>query len=80
MNDPDIYEVESILDSQAPRGRQGFKYLVKWKGWPHKYNTKEPVENLTDSQEAIWTFNELYPEKPYPADYIHRLPSLQELA
>ena len=49
MDDPDIYKVESILDSQALRGRQGFKYLVKWKGWPHKYNTKEPVENLTDS-------------------------------
>ena len=49
MDDPDIYEVESILDSQALQGRQGFKYLVKWKGSPHKYNTKELVENLTDS-------------------------------
>ena len=40
----------------------------------------EPVENLTDFQEAIWTFYELYPENPHPADYIHRLLSLQELA
>ena len=80
MNDPNIYEIKSILNSQASRGRQGFKYLVKWKGWPHKYNTKEPVENLTDSQEAILTFHKLYPEKPRPADYIHLLPSLQELA
>ena len=53
MNNPDIYEVENILDFQAPQGRQGFKYLVKWKGWPYKYHTKEPVENLTDFQEAI---------------------------
>ena len=29
MDDSDIYEVESILDSQTPRGRHGFKYLVK---------------------------------------------------
>ena len=50
MDDPDIYEVESIIDSEAPQGRQAFKYLVKWKGWPHKYNTKEPVENLTLSK------------------------------
>ena len=49
MDDTDIYEVENILDSQAPWGRQGFKYLVKWKGWLYKYNIKEPVENLTDS-------------------------------
>ena len=32
MNDPDIYEVDSIIDSQTSRGKQGFKYLVKWKG------------------------------------------------
>ena len=78
MDESDIYEVKSILVSQAPRGRQGFKYLIKWKGWPHEYNTKVLVENLTDSQKAIWTFHELYPEKSRPADYIHRLPSLQE--
>ena len=53
MDDPDIYEIENILDSQAPQGKQGFKYLVKWKGWPHKYNIKEPIENLIDFQEAI---------------------------
>ena len=32
MNDSDVYEVESIIDSQASRGWQKFKYLVKWKG------------------------------------------------
>ena len=80
MDNSDIYEVESILDSQTSQGRQGFQYLVKWKGWSHKYNTKEPVENLTDFQEAIWTFHELYPEKSCLANYIHRLLSLQKLA
>ena len=29
MDDSDIYEVKSIIDSQAPRDWQKFKYLVK---------------------------------------------------
>ena len=32
MDNPDVYEVKSIIDSQASRGWQKFKYLVKWKG------------------------------------------------
>ena len=28
MKNSDVHEVESIIDSQAPRGRQKFKYLV----------------------------------------------------
>ena len=80
MDDSDVYEVENIIDSQAPRGWQKFKYLVKWKGWLHEYNTKEPVEHLESSEEAIWTFHEQYPGKQHPAGYVHRPPSLQELA
>ena len=80
MDDLDVYEVESIVDSQAPCGQQKFKYLVKWEGWPHEYNTKEPVEHLEGSEEAIWMFYEQYPGKPLPAGYVHRPPSLQELA
>ena len=29
MDDPNVYKVKSIIDSQAPRGQQKFKYLVK---------------------------------------------------
>ena len=32
MDNPDVYKVKSIIDSQAPRGQQKFKYLVKEKG------------------------------------------------
>ena len=32
MDNPNVYEVKSIIDSQAPCGQQKFKYLVKWKG------------------------------------------------
>ena len=60
MDNPNVYKVESIIDSQAPCGQQKFKYLVKWKGWSYEYNTKEPVELLEGSKEAIWTFHEQY--------------------
>ena len=80
MNDLDVYEVKSIIDSQAPRGCQKFKYLVKQKSWPHEYNTKESVEHLEGSEKVIWTFHEQYPGKPCSAGYVHRSPSLQELA
>ena len=80
MDDPDVYKVKSVIGSQAPRDQQKFKYLVKWKGWPHEYNTKEPVEHLEGSEEAMWTFHEQYSGKPRLASYVHRPPSLQELA
>ena len=80
MDDSDIYEIKSIINSQAPRGGQKFKYLVKWKGWPHEYNTKKPVEHLEGSEEAIWRFHEQYPGKPRPTGYVHRPLSLQKLA
>ena len=32
MDNSDVYEVESIIDSQVPHGWQKFKYLVKGKG------------------------------------------------
>ena len=80
MDDSNVYEVESINNSQAPRGRPKFKYLVKWKGWPHEYNIKKLVEHLEGSEEAIWMSHEQYLGKPRLAGYVHRLPSSQELA
>ena len=80
MDDPDVYKVKSIMDSQAQCGQQKFKYLVKWKDWPHEYNIKEPVEHLEGFEEVIWMFHEQYPGKPRLAGYVHRPPSLQELA
>ena len=53
MDDLDVYKIKSIIDSQASRGWQKFKYLVKWKGWPHEYNTKKPMVHLEGSEEAI---------------------------
>jgi histone-lysine N-methyltransferase SUV39H len=45
------YEVEKVIQAKKIEGRQ--HYYVKWRGWPDKYNTWEPVENLIHSQEAL---------------------------
>ena len=80
MDNPDVFEVENIIDFQTSCNWQKFKYLVKWKGWPHEYISKKPVEHLEELEEAIWTFYKQYTGKPRPAGYVHRHPSLQELA
>ena len=46
----DEFEVEQIL------GKQGQRYLVKWKGYPHSENTWEPKEHLTNCQTALQRF------------------------
>ena len=79
INDPDTYEIKSIIDSYASQSQQKFKYLVKWKGWPDKFNTKKPVEYLTNCAEIIWMFYKLNPGKSQPPNYIHKRLSLQEL-
>jgi len=38
------FEVEKIIDKVEDEN--GPKYLVKWKGISHKFNTWEPIENL----------------------------------
>ena len=53
IDDPNTYKVESIIDSYTLQGQQKFRYLVKWKGWPNKFNTKEPIKHLTNCSEAI---------------------------
>ena len=32
------------------------KYLIKWKGWPAKYNTWEPMAHLQNLQQEIEAF------------------------
>ena len=53
VDNSDIYEVESIIDSYSLWGQQKFKYLVKWKSWPHEFNTKKLVKHLTNWEEVI---------------------------
>ncbi|XP_022095473.1 uncharacterized protein LOC110981827 [Acanthaster planci] len=41
-----VYIVDSIRKTRRKKG--GLEYLVKWKGWPAKFNTWEPEENILD--------------------------------
>ncbi|XP_062501835.1 uncharacterized protein LOC134178937 [Corticium candelabrum] len=52
--DDDTYEVEKIVK----RSKTGDRYLIKWKGFPHKANTWEPVENLHGCDNLLDTFIE----------------------
>ena len=49
----DIYKVESIINSYSLQNQQKFYYMVKWKCWPHIFNTKKLVKHLTNYIEAI---------------------------
>jgi hypothetical protein len=57
-NEPDIYEVEKILDRRLV-GKQE-QYLVKWQGYEHTDNTWEPVKNL-NCPELLRTFRQQHP-------------------
>ncbi|XP_077474681.1 chromobox protein homolog 8a isoform X1 [Stigmatopora argus] len=43
-----VFAAESIIKRRIRRGR--WEYLVKWKGWSHKYSTWEPEENILDER------------------------------
>uniref|UniRef100_A0A8C6VSM2 Chromo domain-containing protein n=1 Tax=Nothobranchius furzeri TaxID=105023 RepID=A0A8C6VSM2_NOTFU len=43
-----VFAAESIIKRRIRKGRS--EYLVKWKGWSHKYSTWEPEENILDSR------------------------------
>jgi hypothetical protein len=43
-NEPDVYEVERILDRRL--ANRTVQYLVKWKGYENTDNTWEPLSNL----------------------------------
>ena len=58
-NEPDIYEVEKILDRRLV-GKQE-QYLVKWQGYEHTDNTWEPVKNL-NCPELLRTFRQQHPD------------------
>jgi len=53
----DVYQVEEILDVQRnDADASDVKYLIKWKGWPSKYNTWEPLGHLQNLQQEIAAF------------------------
>ena len=49
-----VFAAECIMKKRVRRHKM--EYLVKWKGWSHKYNTWEPEENILD-QRLLDAFN-----------------------
>ena len=49
------FEVDKVIDSRLKRGK--LEYLVKWSGYTDDYNTWEPVDNLSNSLEALDEFH-----------------------
>ncbi|KAL7883403.1 hypothetical protein SRHO_G00010610 [Serrasalmus rhombeus] len=43
-----VFAVESITKKRVRKGN--VEYLLKWQGWPPKYSTWEPEENILDPQ------------------------------
>ena len=45
--DGQVYAAEFIMKKREKKGGK-LEYLVKWKGWAHKYSTWEPEVNIID--------------------------------
>ena len=45
-----VWEVERIVD--LVRRGKGWRYVVKWSGWPSEFNSLEPLENLLPGAEG----------------------------
>ena len=56
-----VYIVEALLKRRAKKGQTEF--LVKWKGYNHRYNTWEPAANILDPK-LIELFEEAEKNKP----------------
>jgi hypothetical protein len=46
QNKSDLFEIEKIMGKKVERN--AIYFLVKWKGYPNKNNTWEPIENFMD--------------------------------
>jgi hypothetical protein len=51
VDDEEEWEVEEVLAYRLYYRK--LQYLVKWLGWPSYKNSWEPVENLTNTKEAV---------------------------
>jgi hypothetical protein len=54
----EVYEVEQILKHRK-RG-QGYKYLIKWVGYPITEASWEPKSKLTGATDILWEYQELH--------------------
>jgi hypothetical protein len=79
----ETWEVERIVSHEKDRKSGEYIYIVKWKGWESKHNTKEPEAHLVTCSVllAYWKgkFKGKNPSKPQ-AEQVARVTKLQEAA
>jgi len=61
-DDPDVYEVESIINSRKIRGV--VKYRVRWVGYTEFEDTWETWDKLDNCPKKLREFRERHPNKP----------------
>lgn len=72
-NDPDVYEVEKLMDTRkGPKGQQ--EYLVKWKGYGDEESTWEHTRNLNcpDLVRQFQSRNQANPRRPQQTQWMPR--------
>jgi hypothetical protein len=64
------YVVDQVLDSKIEHGK--LKYYIDWEGYPPEDRTWEPDSHLKNAKEAVARFHSRHPNRPSPADLLHR--------
>nr|CDS32388.1 Chromobox protein 5 [Hymenolepis microstoma] len=67
MIDSNEYEVEKVVGMRVIDGV--WEYEIKWKGYPHSYNTWE-TDATCNCQEAIMSFIETMPKLPFKSQLL----------
>ncbi|KAI0996428.1 hypothetical protein K3495_g11753 [Podosphaera aphanis] len=61
----ELWAIDQILDSKQTK-RDGFCYLIQWRGSENQGNTWEPLRNVVNATVAINEFKKRFPKKKAP--------------
>ena len=56
--------MEEVLDSRRYGRWKKLQYLVRWKGWGPKHNSREAAEDLIHAPDAVCDFYAKFPNAP----------------
>ena len=60
-DEQDKWQVEEVHDKQLIKGT--IYYLIKWAGWPFKYNSYESVFHLAKTSKAVAVYKQTLKHK-----------------